>query len=251
MLDYKIILNIDGLDGTGKQTITDLLTKGTQNATKISFPNYESSTGALVKKFLNGKLGDPKLMDPITASMAYVYDRQINLLKSQEEFEEKYDFIVFDRSYMSNYFYQAMKYTIDGHDQITDDSFSGAWRELIEFQQLMKKLEIDNTWLKNYSENIINIVLYHPNIETNFKLMEKRNENKDLYEKDKNFLRQIHSFINVAHKHQHQLLPEYQFYMIECSTKEGILYSPENIARVVVDVIQNEIDIRGLERISL
>lgn len=60
----KLIV-IDGLDGSGKATQTELLKQYLEKEKqykvyKISFPDYESDSSAPVKMYLNGELGsDP------------------------------------------------------------------------------------------------------------------------------------------------------------------------------------------------
>ena len=81
----KIIV-IEGLDGSGKATQTDLLYKKLlsegKNVKKLTFPCYDSDSSALVKMYLSGELGDdPNLVNPYTASAFYAVDRVASFLK--------------------------------------------------------------------------------------------------------------------------------------------------------------------------
>lgn len=56
----KLIV-IEGLDGSGKATQASLLASHLQERSlqvrKVSFPDYESNSSALVKMYLNGEFG--------------------------------------------------------------------------------------------------------------------------------------------------------------------------------------------------
>ena len=55
------LLVLEGLDGSGKATQTELLEKALRErghrVRKISFPNYESPSSSLVKMYLRGDFG--------------------------------------------------------------------------------------------------------------------------------------------------------------------------------------------------
>ena len=74
------LIVIEGLDGSGKATSAALLEKrltdeGKQTL-KISFPDYESESSALVKMYLSGKFGDkPQDVNAYAASAFYAVDR--------------------------------------------------------------------------------------------------------------------------------------------------------------------------------
>ena len=61
-----MIIVIEGTDGSGKQTQTELLYKFLKSLNKKvikqSFPNYESKSSELVKQYLNGEFGDLKAL---------------------------------------------------------------------------------------------------------------------------------------------------------------------------------------------
>ena len=81
----KIIV-IEGLDGSGKATQTDLLYKKLleqgKNVKKLTFPCYESESSALVRMYLGGELGsNPDSVNPYQASAFYAVDRVASFLK--------------------------------------------------------------------------------------------------------------------------------------------------------------------------
>ena len=74
---------IEGLDGSGKTTQTDLLMQKLLSEDKpflkIKLPDYESDSSALVKMYLNGDFGsDPKDVNAYAASAFYAVDRYAN-----------------------------------------------------------------------------------------------------------------------------------------------------------------------------
>ena len=75
----KVIV-IEGLDGSGKGTQTPLLCEFLRqklgDVRKLSFPCYESESSALVKMYLEGKLGkNADDVGPFAASAFYAVDR--------------------------------------------------------------------------------------------------------------------------------------------------------------------------------
>jgi dTMP kinase len=72
-------LVIDGMDGSGKTEQTKLLIARMARegcpVEQISFPRYETPTGAAVKQYLNGEFGSPEEVGPKRASVFYALDR--------------------------------------------------------------------------------------------------------------------------------------------------------------------------------
>lgn len=74
------LLVFEGIDGSGKTTQIQLLEKYLQekNITFeiISFPRYEDNTyGKLIRKYLNGEMGELKKIDPYLIAPSYAGDR--------------------------------------------------------------------------------------------------------------------------------------------------------------------------------
>src|SRR3989344_8673471 len=78
MTKGKLIV-IDGTDGSGKKTQTQLLIERLQKenypAVSISFPQYGKKSAGLVEEYLNGKYGKADEVNPYTASLFYALDR--------------------------------------------------------------------------------------------------------------------------------------------------------------------------------
>lgn len=108
----KIIV-IEGLDGSGKNTQAKLLTEKLAekfDIKRLSYPDYESQSSALVKMYLGGELGDdPMAVNAYAASSFYAVDRIASYLKHwKADFENGMNF-VFDRYTTSNAVYMLSK----------------------------------------------------------------------------------------------------------------------------------------------
>jgi dTMP kinase len=107
------IIVIEGTDGSGKKTQTELLysrlkEKGL-NVIKQSFPNYDSPSAAPVKMYLGGELGsNANCLNPRQASILYAADRLLTVKKLLNQ-HNNYDVIIFDRYTTSNMLHQAGK----------------------------------------------------------------------------------------------------------------------------------------------
>jgi len=70
---------IDGADGSGKKTQTDLLIKKLKSQKKkavmFDFPQYDKFFGKLVKRYLSGEFGGLNEVDAHLASVLYAADR--------------------------------------------------------------------------------------------------------------------------------------------------------------------------------
>ncbi|MDD6646080.1 MAG: thymidylate kinase, partial [Oscillospiraceae bacterium] len=109
----KIIV-IEGLDGSGKATQTDLLYKKLleqgKNVKKLTFPCYDSESSALVRMYLGGELGsNPDSVNPYQASAFYAVDRVASFLKDWKADYENGTIFLCDRYSTSNAIYQLSK----------------------------------------------------------------------------------------------------------------------------------------------
>jgi dTMP kinase len=70
---------IEGIDGSGKRTQIDLLSRALDARgvphVRYSFPRYESSFGRLVARYLNGEFGRLDTVDPHFSALLYAGDR--------------------------------------------------------------------------------------------------------------------------------------------------------------------------------
>jgi len=79
MTTRGLLIAIEGIDGSGKQTQAKLLEHSLQGLGHTvyltGFPQYESWFGSMVGKFLNGDLGPLESVDPHFTALLYAGDR--------------------------------------------------------------------------------------------------------------------------------------------------------------------------------
>ena len=119
---------IEGLDGSGKATQTEILRKKLvsegKTVRKLTFPDYDNESSALVKMYLGGEFGsNPDDVNAYSASAFYTVDRIASYLKFWKEDYEKLDYILADRYSTSNIIYQMSKLN------------KSEWDSFIEFQE--------------------------------------------------------------------------------------------------------------------
>lgn len=108
------LIVIEGVDGSGKQTHTELLyqylkEKG-EKVMKISYPRYDKASSAMVKLYLSGAFGEnPELISPYIASTFYTADRYASYKEDYEVFLNDGGIVLADRYTTSNMVHQAGK----------------------------------------------------------------------------------------------------------------------------------------------
>ncbi|MEX0869899.1 MAG: hypothetical protein WDZ39_00530 [Candidatus Spechtbacterales bacterium] len=98
---------IEGSDGTGKETQSKLLAKKLL-AERISFPDYDSKEGKIIRKYLNGEFGNVKDVGPYDIAPVYGMDR----FAHKEQIEKVLSsgtHLISDRYFDSNAAYQGAK----------------------------------------------------------------------------------------------------------------------------------------------
>lgn len=112
-MDGKLIV-IEGLDGSGKATQAQKLLESLQvkgkRVIKVSFPDYESDSSALVKMYLAGEFGTtPNAVNPYAASSFYAVDRYASYMKNWKDFYLSGGIVIADRYTTSNAIHQCAK----------------------------------------------------------------------------------------------------------------------------------------------
>lgn len=107
----KLIV-IDGGDGSGKQTQSELLInflkKANIKVNYFDFPRYSTFYGKIVGHFLNGDFGDISQVSPYLVSLPYAFDRgQVALV--MKNFIKKGGIIICNRYATSNMAHQGAK----------------------------------------------------------------------------------------------------------------------------------------------
>lgn len=225
----KLIV-IEGIDGAGKGTQTDLLTRAFEQRgilfVRFGFPRYESSFGLLIGRFLNGEFGPLHAVDAHFSALLYAGDR----------FEAKPDLevalnsgrtVVTDRYIASNLAHQAARVPAESR---------------AEFISWLRQLEYGT-----YGLPIEDLVIYLrvPALEGHrlVGLKSARSytaKSRDLQESDVLHLKE-------AARVYDELAQTPNWVMIECfNARSGKLRSPEEIHREVLEAV----DARVLSRVG-
>lgn len=133
MRENKLIV-IEGLDGSGKATqaklLCEKLAKDGVKVRKISFPDYDSDSSALVKMYLYGQFGtDPTAVNAYAASSFYAVDRYASFkIDWSEDYEN--GLIVADRYTTSNAIHQCSKLLREDWDKYLEWLFEFEYEKL-------------------------------------------------------------------------------------------------------------------------
>lgn len=108
----KLIV-IEGSDGSGKQTQSELLYRTLRDAGEkvrlISFPNYSSPSSSLVKMYLDGEFGSLEESNLYASSTFFAVDRYASFKKDWEQFYKEGGIVIADRYTTSNMLHQSAK----------------------------------------------------------------------------------------------------------------------------------------------
>lgn len=108
------LIVIEGLDGSGKATnaalLKEYLEKNGKTVKKITFPDYESDSSALVKMYLAGQFGSkPGDVNAYAASCFYAVDRYASYKKDWGSYYDNGGIILSGRYTTSNAVHQCSK----------------------------------------------------------------------------------------------------------------------------------------------
>lgn len=171
----KLIV-IEGTDGSGKQTQSNLLYENLSNlgykVKKITFPNYESNACYPVKMYLNGEFGNNDDVNVFASSTFYAVDRYASFKTTWEKLYNEGYIIIADRYTISNIIHQG--------NRITDE------KEFMEYNKWI----IDLEWNKfNLPTPDLIILLDMPYTYSNLLMKNRKNKingsmKKDILEAD-------------------------------------------------------------------
>ena len=215
------IIVVEGTDGSGKQTQTNVLLNALKergySVKKQSFPNYESQSAAPVKMYLSGELCEnAKDIDAYQSSALFAVDRLCTMLK-YKEFLEDGGILVLDRYVQSNMTHQAGKIK----DKKERDNFL-KWLDEFEFETL--KLPRPDL-----------VLFLDVPVEVSQKLANTRHglkngEKKDIHESDKTHLTDAYNAAKYVSK-------KFGWSEINCIDKEGNLKSIQEIHNLILNEV--------------
>ena len=211
----KLIV-IEGLDGSGKATQTKLLyeklkAKG-ENVIKVSFPDYESNSSALIKMYLSGEFGShPDDVNAYAASSFYAVDRYASFkINWQKEYENGAT-ILCDRYTTSNAIHQCCKLEREKWDEFL------AW--LFHFEYALLGIPAPDS-----------VIYLQVDVDESQELMRERykghEEKKDIHEADVEYLRK-------ARKAADYCADKLGWRVVKC-TENGRMRSVDDIHKEII-----------------
>lgn len=172
------LIEIEGLDGSGKETqskkLAEYLNEHSVPALRITFPDYDHPWSVLAKMYLDGEFGDkPQDVNAYTASSFYALDRYASFKKGWGEIYRGGTVIVADRYVGSNLIHQMGKLPEEQWDEFFQ------WHQDFEYG----KLELPRP---------DQVLFLDVNPETTTALMEERyhgdEKKKDVHERDTGYM---------------------------------------------------------------
>ena len=222
-MNGKLIIIESGSDASGKATQSEellkKLTADGYNVRKVEYPNYKSESSTLVKMYLRGDFGKhADDVDAYIASTFFTADRYASFKTEWEEFYRSGGIVIADRYTTSNMVHQASKMEIEERDKYLD-------------------------WLEDYEYNLFKIprpdevIFLNVPVDYSIKLMENRKnkftgeEEKDIHESDKNYLRKTYNnSLYIADK--------YNWKRVECVENEQ-LRTIEDRCNEIYGIVKN------------
>jgi len=218
----KLIV-IDGTDGSGKGTQTEILIKRLQqngyNVATTDFPQYGQKSAGPIEEYLNGKYGTAQEVGPYRASMLYAIDRYDASFLMKKWLEEG-KIIVSNRYVSANMGHQGSK--------------------IQNPEERKKYLE----WLYNLEYNMFEIpkpdlnLILHVQSDIAYELIAKKDDReylagkkRDIHEADINHLKQAEQvYLDIAQTFD-------DFKLVEC-TENGQIMTREQISDLIWQQIE-------------
>lgn len=138
------IVAIEGIDGAGKATQSDLLRDSIEasgeSAKVLSFPVYESFFGSTVRQLLDGKLPhSAETVDPQSMALWYALDRW----ETFERLTSSPDWLILNRFTLSNAVYQSARLEVassEDPDTVEADEADRVFHWILDLEQRHLKL---------------------------------------------------------------------------------------------------------------
>ena len=212
----KLIV-FEGTDGSGKATQSKLLYEKLlaegKPVRKVSFPNYESNSSALVKMYLAGEFGkDPEDVNAFAASTFFAVDRFASFrLNWQKDYEDG-AIIIANRYTTANAIHQLTKLPEEEHQAFLD------WLYDFEFVKL------------GLPSPDLTLLLKVP-VEKSLELIDVRGEKKDIHENREHLKKAALAAGTCAEK--------WGWETLSCVNEKGDLMSIEEIGDKIYEKVQD------------
>jgi len=218
----KLIV-LEGTDGTGKATQTDLLAEKLEeegyHIRMVSFPQYNTKSAGPVEEHINGKYGQAEEVDPYKASILFAVDRFDASFKIKKWLEKGYT-VLANRYVASNMGHQGNK--------ISDP------QERKKFFAWLHNLEYE---IFGIPKSDINIILHveaktAQQLAQNKSTPEWKGKTHDIYQDDlENLKKAEQAYLEIAEEFR-------EFTLVEC-TENGQMMPREKILEIVWKEVQN------------
>lgn len=215
----KVIV-IDGLDGCGKSTQFELVSRNLESKgykiKPVSFPDYESPSSSLVKMYLAGEIAETADgVNAYAASSFYAVDRYASYKTKWEKNYLNGEIILAGRYVSSNAIHQMCKLSEEKHDVYLN------WLFDYEYEKLgLPRADV--------------VIFLDLPVEIAQKLLSKRymgDENKkDIHEADLDYLKK-------CRKNALYAAEKLNWKVIDCMKNDDEIKSVEEINRVIMSVI--------------
>ncbi len=208
---------IDGADGTGKATQTELLAQtlgmAGYDGAVLDFPQYNTASAAMLEKYLRGEYGN---LNPEAASILYAIDR-FDAKEKLQDYLSQGKIILANRYVTSNAGHQGAK--------IQD------YEDRVKFYKWLRNLEFT---IFDIPQPDLNIVLHVPT-EISWGLIEERSARegrfRDLHEMDRSHLEAAErTYVEIA-----SLFPNTR--LVECVEGDRLL-TPQEVHGKVWDLVR-------------
>ena len=227
MSSTGMLIVIDGLDGSGKNTQAEMLYNFfkeniTDKVIKISFPDYDYHTGKVVREMLTGKfnigVNEWPFDKSIKKSLFYSFDRMVAMYRKMPEYDNK---TLAELYYKEGYVIICDRYTTSNfiHMGVNIRRF-----DLPSFISQLEGLEYSTMGI--IRPDIVIALTLNP--ETSMKLIDERGNEKDDHE-NLNHLKKAYNTMNHILKYI-----KTDWYNIDCNDEENNFIKDK-------DVIQREI----------
>ncbi len=219
-----LLIAIEGGDGSGKKTQTELLCKHYKaqgiDVLQISYPRYGEASAYYVEWHLNGDYGSADEVPGDLASLTYALDRFADSPNVVAHLKKDNSFVISDRYTASNLAHQGTKFS-----DITKRH---------EYYERNMKLEYE---IFGIPKPDINIVLLVPTntAQSNVDKKETRtytSKKRDIYESDA-------SHLDRAKQNYEELCKLYpnNFIPVECTDANGKMRSIDDIQRDIISIV--------------
>ena len=233
-LDYFVVMSkrkgklvvVDGTDGSGKGTQTELLLKYLENKQiehkYIDFPRYYTSFhGKMVGRYLTGEFGSMESASPYLSSLFYAMDR-LTARDELVDWLEEGNLVVANRYTTSSMAFQTARVEKGQQEEFL------RWLYAMEYKE--HKLPKEDLVIFLYVPTEISQQL----IEQKEKREYAQGQIKDIHEVDVEYQNKVlELYLELSKKYKH-------WEVVECVDSKGKLYSTETIHKKIIKLLKKK-----------